>query len=300
MFSDKDLQQIEGKGLTVDKVNQQIDTFKNGVSFLNLKEAANIDSGILKLSEEDKAVYIKQFETKTEDLAIVKFVPASGAATRMFKFLFQFLEEYDSEKESVNAYINRNKANDMSLFLVGLEKFPFYKKVLEETKRITKDYDTISVSEQVLAFIKTMLDEDKLNMSFYPKGLFPFHKYKDHNATAFEEHLFEAALYASSNGKADLHFTISEKHKDKFDEEFTRIEEIVERKTNIPKYVSEYISKNIYSLIQFITKNKHMEHIFFTIVTNWTLICVYYSIFKQFFTSKNYIMTYFKINFNLF
>jgi len=256
MFSDKDLQQIEGKGLTVDKVNQQIDTFKNGVSFLNLKEAANIDSGILKLSDEDKAVYIKQFETKTEDLSIVKFVPASGAATRMFKFLFQFLEEYDSEKESVNAYINRNKANDMSLFLVGLEKFPFYKKVLEETKRITKDYDALSVSEQVLAFIKTMLDEDKLNMSFYPKGLFPFHKYKDHNATAFEEHLFEAALYASSNGKADLHFTISEKHKDKFDEEFTRIEEIVERKTNTAFNITYSYQKESTDTIAVTSKNE--------------------------------------------
>ena len=77
-----------------------------------------------------------------------------------------------------------------------------------------------------------MLDEDKLNFSFYPKGLLPFHKYREHNATAFEEHLFEAALYCASNGKARLHFTISEKHEDKFDEEFQRIEKIVERKKN--------------------------------------------------------------------
>jgi hypothetical protein len=193
MFSNKDIQQIERKGLTVGRINQQIGTFTAGVPFLNLKEAANIDSGILRFSEGQKMAFIELFESKTEDLSIIKFVPASGAATRMFKFLFQFLEDYNPDVESVNAYINRNKASDMSLFLVGLEKFPFYKNVLEETKRITQDYDNLSVSEQVLAFIKTMLDKDKLNMSFYPKGLFPFHKYKDHNATAFEEHLFEAA-----------------------------------------------------------------------------------------------------------
>ncbi|NQX86560.1 MAG: DUF4301 family protein [Flavobacteriaceae bacterium] len=232
MFSNKDIQQIENKKLTVNDIYQQIGIFTRGVPYLNLKEAANVNSGILKILDDQKQEFVKLFDSKTKDLDIVKFVPASGAATRMFKFLFQFLEDYNPNDESVNAYINRNKANDMSLFLVGLEKFPFYKEVLNETKRTTLDYGALSVSEQVLAFIKTMLDEDKLNMSFYPKGLFPFHKYKDHNATAFEEHLFEAALYAASNGEADLHFTISEKHKDKFDKEFARIEEIVERKTN--------------------------------------------------------------------
>jgi hypothetical protein len=256
MFSNKDIQQIERKGLTVDRINQQIGTFTAGVPFLNLKEAANIDSGILRFSEGQKMAFIELFESKTEDLSIIKFVPASGAATRMFKFLFQFLEDYNPDVESVNAYINRNKANDMSLFLVGLEKFPFYKNVLEETKRITQDYENLSVSEQVLAFIKTMLDEDKLNMSFYPKGLFPFHKYKDHNATAFEEHLFEAALYASAKGKADLHFTISEKHKDKFDKEFRRIEEIVERKTNTAFNISYSYQKESTDTIAVTNKNE--------------------------------------------
>ena len=82
-----------------------------------------------------------------------------------------------------------------------------------------------------MEFIKTMLDEDRLNYSFHPKGLIPFHKYKEHVSTAFKEHLFEAALYASSNNKASLHFTISEKYKHEFDEEFKYIEEYVEIKT---------------------------------------------------------------------
>src|SRR5690554_1263014 len=81
-------------------------------------------------------------------------------------------------------------------------------------------------------FVKTMLDEDKLNYGFSPKGLLPFHLYKEHTATAFEEHLFEAALYASANNKAVLHYTISEKYKDIFDDEFKKIQTIVERKTN--------------------------------------------------------------------
>jgi hypothetical protein len=256
MFSDKDLQQIENKGLTLELVNQQINRFIKGVPFLNLKEAANINSGILKLSAIDEARYVSIFETYKERLALVKFVPASGAATRMFKFLFQFLEDYNPNKESINAYINRNKATDMSLFLVGLEKFPFYKDVLEHVKQHVENYDQLSTSEQLLAFIKTMLDADKLNMSFYPKGLFPFHKYKDHNATAFEEHLFEAALYAASNGVANLHFTISEKHKDKFDAEFSRIEKIVEAKTQTAFNITFSYQKEATDTIAVTNKNE--------------------------------------------
>ena len=231
-LTDQDILQIEKKGLTVDKVNAQIEVFKKGIPFTNLVSAATIGNGILNPDVEEQANYVSFFDTKKSEVSIVKFTPASGAATRMFKFLFQFLDEYNPEIGSINAFINRNKAKELSLFFVGLEKFPFYAEVIEKAKQLYPNFDSLNDSQQKLIFIKTMLDEDKLNFSFYPKGLLPFHKYREHNATAFEEHLFEAALYCASNGKARLHFTISEKHEDKFDEEFQRIEKIVERKKN--------------------------------------------------------------------
>ena len=230
-FTEKDIQQIESKKLTVEKVNAQIRLFKSGIPFVNLKNAANIGNGILKFSEADKKHAIELFEKKRNQKSILKFVPASGAATRMFKFLFQFIEEYDVNNESVNSYINRNKASELSLFLVGVEKFPFYNQVLSKVKELIPNFNSLSQDEKKLEFIKTMLEEDKLNYGFYPKGLLPFHQYKDHVSTAFEEHLFEAALYASSNNEANLHFTISETHKHIFDAEFKRIKEIVEAKT---------------------------------------------------------------------
>ena len=231
-LTDQDILQIEKKGLTVDKVNAQIEVFKKGIPFTNLVSAATIGNGILNPDVEEQANYVSFFDTKKSEVSIVKFTPASGAATRMFKFLFQFLDEYNPEIGSINAFINRNKAKELSLFFVGLEKFPFYAEVIEKAKQLYPNFDSLNDSQQKLIFIKTMLDEDKLNFSFYPKGLLPFHKYREHNATAFEEHLFEAALYCASNGKARLHFTISEKHEDKFDEEFQRIEKVVERKKN--------------------------------------------------------------------
>jgi len=231
-FSESDLKQLRNKGLTIDQVNDQLELIRQGLPFVNLKAAATIGSGILKLSESDKAMAIDFFEAKRNRISIVKFVPASGAATRMFKFLFQFLQDYDPKKESINSYINRNKATDMSIFLVGLEQFPFYDEVINKAKELDPNFNKLKSNQRHLLFIKTMLDTDKLNLSFYPKGLLPFHKYQNHNASSFEEHLFEAALYISSNDEANLHFTISEIHNHVFDEEFKRIEEIVERKTN--------------------------------------------------------------------
>ena len=231
-LTEKDIKQIEDKGLTIEKVKAQIELFKTGIPFVNLQDAANIGSGILRLSETEKDQAINFFESKRNSKRILKFVPASGAATRMFKFLFQFLHEYDLTKETINSYINRNKASDLSLFFVGLEKFPFYEEVINESKKLYPDFKSLSEDEKKVIIIKVLLDSDKLNYGFYPKGLLPFHKYEDHISTAFEEHLFEAALYASSNNKADLHFTVSEIHKHIFDEEFNRIQEIVEDRTN--------------------------------------------------------------------
>lgn len=231
MFSDKDIKQIESKGLTLQKVKEQIGLFEAGLPFITISDVATIGNGINELSETKKQHYIDYYESKRNQVSIIKFVPASGAATRMFKFLFMFLKNYNINKESINSYINRNKALDLSLFFVGLEKFPFYDKVLNKAKELDPDFDVLSGNEQKFLFVKTMLDENGLNYGFCPKGLLPFHKYKGHVSTAFEEHLFEAALCTSSNGKANLHFTISEKYNHTFDEEFRRIQHIVEEKT---------------------------------------------------------------------
>ncbi len=233
-FTPNDIEQIKIKGLTVDKVESQIHLFKTGIPFTNIAEAATIDNGIISLDEERINEAIALFEGKKDSLSLLKFVPASGAATRMFKFLFKFLKEYNPNKESLNAFINKNNFRDLALFLVGIEKFPFYHQIIETLKTKNIDFDSLSSEDKALYFVKTMLDESQLNFGNSPKGLLPFHKYKsNHISTAFEEHLYEAALYDSVNNKAELHFTISERFKDKFSEEFKRIEEYVEKTTSV-------------------------------------------------------------------
>jgi len=116
IFSEKDIKQIEQKGLSLKKVKNQIELFETGIPFINLVAEATINEGILRLSEKEIQESMSFYESKKDIISILKFVPASGAATRMFKFLYSFLEEYDLEKESINSYINRHKNNDLSLF----------------------------------------------------------------------------------------------------------------------------------------------------------------------------------------
>ncbi len=254
-FTKKDIQQIQDKGLTVEKVNAQIELFNKGLPFINLKSVATVGKGILKLSQEEHQSYINYFNKKRNNVSFIKFVPASGAATRMFKFLFDFLKDFKPDEETINAYVNRKKASDLSIFFVGIKKFPFYYKVKQRLYKDYKDFDDLPINHQLLLFIKTMLQKSKLDYGNYPKGLFLFHQYKDYVATAFEEHLFEAALYASTKKKANLHFTVSEKHNHKFDKEYKRIEEIVKKKTNTEFNISYSFQKQSTDTIAVNSKN---------------------------------------------
>ena len=256
-FSKKDIEQIERKGLTLEQVERQIRVFENGLPFTNLVSAATINDGIVKLNSQQIKHYVQLFDTKKEDNHIIKFVPASGAATRMFKFLYKFLDEFNLEKNSINWYINRHKNMNLSMFYIGIEKFPFFHIVKERLLDNYPDFDELSINEQGYYFVRMMLDEDKLNYGNYPKGLLPFHLYKNQVvATAFGEHLYESALYSPSDKSTELHFTISERHEHKFDEEFKRIEERVEEKTGSKFDISFSYQKESTDTIAVTPKNK--------------------------------------------
>ncbi|WP_040280483.1 DUF4301 family protein [Psychroserpens damuponensis] len=256
-FTEKDIKQIESKGLTVEQVNAQIRLFENGLPFANLVSEATIGNGILKLSQEETNHFISKFDAERNKYSILKFVPASGAATRMFKFLFAFLDAYNIDQGSINYYINRTKNKDLSLFFVGLEKFPFYHIVVDKLKDTYSDFEDKSINEQGLRFVQMMLHSDKLDYGNSPKGLLPFHQYKNQTlSTAFEEHLYESALYSSSLESAKLHFTISEKHKHRFDEEFARIEKKVEAKSGSAFDISFSYQKESTDTIAVNSKNK--------------------------------------------
>lgn len=188
MFTDKEREQIEAHGLTVEQVKHQIENFRKGFPYLKVVSAASPADGILILTPEQVAEAVERYETEAPKLKIQKFVPASGAATRMFKELFEFVNE---DKRSAG----------IDQLLDNLDKFAFY----PELKQFVADSDDDKA--KVEAIVKS-----GLCYGAKPKGLVTFHAYPEGNRKAVEEHLAEGAMYASSNGVAKIHFTVSPEH----------------------------------------------------------------------------------------
>lgn len=233
-----DFIEIQQREISLDKIKNQFDFLTNGIQAVNLDRAAKLGDGIKSLSEEEAIYYANYFDEKKNHLKLKKFVPASGAASRMFKFLNEFLHDFKLGEESINAYINRKKAKNLSLFLIGLEKFPFYNEVLNQAKNAFPDYDQWPYDSRYFAFIKMLLSKNDFDFAGKPKGVLPFHKYPSHVATPIEEHLNEAVIYSNSNQKANLHFTVSEEHQTAFEQIVKSVKPRIERNSQTEVNVS--------------------------------------------------------------
>ena len=231
-FSGQDYLQILETEIPLSAIEKQLNIFRNGVNKSILNRPAVLNDGIIKLTKEEFQKYSDYFDTKKDKLKLKKFVPASGAASRMFKFLNEFLNEFDIENESINAYINRKKGNNLSVFLAGMEKFPFFKLIEKKLKDVYPDFDSWHKDQKNYHFIKMMLDLSHFDYANKPKGILPFHNYKNHIATPIEEHLIESVLYASSNGNSNLHFTVSEIHKVQFEKTLNKVKSKIESENN--------------------------------------------------------------------
>jgi nicotinamide riboside kinase len=230
-FSSLDFVQIYEYGISLENIENQLNIFKNGIAKTVLVEPAKVFKGILKLSENDFQQKADFFDANKATLKLKKFVPASGAASRMFKFLSTFLNEFDIENESINAYINRKKDSELSIFIVGLEKFPFFEQVDAKLKEVFPDFNALERDYKNYYFIKLLLSPDYFDFANKPKGVLPFHKYKTHIATAIEEHLYECAYYSSSNNSSHLQFTVSETHQSQFENVVNSVKSKVENES---------------------------------------------------------------------
>ena len=133
-LSPKDLEQLDSKGISKEKVNNQIQTFKEGIPFVQLSQAAVVGNGILRFSEKEQLDLLQYFEDNRKELELLKFVPASGAASRMFKAMFNFLDSYDPSKEELSEYIERTGDQDAKKFTENLSDFPFYDLIMSRIK----------------------------------------------------------------------------------------------------------------------------------------------------------------------
>ncbi|MCI5504880.1 MAG: DUF4301 family protein [Prevotella sp.] len=204
MLSERDLMQIADKGISEKQIENQLNEFKTGFPFLRLEAAASVERGIVATTAESRDKYEKCWEQfKAAGNKVVKFVPASGAASRMFKDMFAFVDaEYDKPTTDFE-----------KKYFDNIEKFAFYDELNEAClKNEGKDIPTLLADGNFKAVASQMLRPEGLNYGQLPKGLLLFHKYAEGPRTPMEEHLVEAALYAASNGEAHIHFTVSHEH----------------------------------------------------------------------------------------
>lgn len=238
MLTQNNMLQIKSQGLSEAEVKKQLQIFERGIPFANIVEAASVDKGIFLYSEKEQEDFVGLFESKKKDLDLLKFVPASGAATRMFSFLHQFLEQFNPNKDNIISFLQKSEHKDLKIFFNALRNFPFSDLVFKKLHAKFPDYENFEDGKRYYLFVQEMLEEDGMNFSNTPKGLVPFHRRGENYITAFGEQLFEAAFYATSNGTAHLHFTVSEEHEEKFKNRYVEIQDLVERKTQVQFKIS--------------------------------------------------------------
>ena len=201
MFTLKDLEQLSAKGIGMDVVERQLDYFRNGFPFLQLDRAATCGDGILHLTDDETEKLAQTYDRKSGKCTIYKFVPASGAASRMFKDLYEYLSAGEKMKSAaVQEVFDR------------LDDFAFY----QELDKII-EIRMIDASDKG-KIVEAILRQNGLNYGNLPKGMLLFHQYEDGARTALEEHLVEGAQYAANaDGSVHLHFTVSPEHQQGFE-----------------------------------------------------------------------------------
>ncbi|MEL7586064.1 MAG: DUF4301 family protein [Prolixibacteraceae bacterium] len=223
MFTEKDMTAIRERGSDPEAVMTQLENFRSGFPFLHLIKPATPGDGITKLSETEIPELTGHFDESVEHgISLMKFVPASGAASRMFKTLFE-------AKQSLNAGAPESETladKELKAFVGGLRNFGFY----NELKKISgKPPEQLGLAE----ILNLLLTGAGLNYGNLPKGLLLFHRYGDSARTPFEEHCIEGAFYAKNSDRTvKIHFTVSPEHQPNFEEHLAGIRQKMEQTTD--------------------------------------------------------------------
>ena len=225
MLTQQDLKQLAQKGISEQQIETQLGQFKTGFPFLKLEAAAAIGRGIVAPTSDEGRKYVDAWQKyKAAGKRVVKFVPASGAASRMFKDMFAFVDaDYDKPTTDFE-----------KKYFDNIDKFAFY----GELDAVCQKNNGKGIKELVKegnfkAVAANMLKAEGLNYGQLPKGLLLFHNYPEGPRTPMEEHLVEGALYAASNGEAHVHFTVSHEHMDLFKQKVAQKADMYAKKYGI-------------------------------------------------------------------
>ena len=212
----KELSDDKGLIISPERIVGQIKTFEKGISPLKLVRACTIGDGIKLISDDEKEYFLKNFQAALDEGRIIKFVPASGAATRMFKKQLSVrskFEKIDLDKLKRLAADADNDCKATLEFFNNIGRFAFYEALVDIVEENKKNISELIAEENILEVIRLVADSEGLNYANLPKGCILFHSYPDRARTAFEEHIVEAINYSTGKDKVvKIHFTISPEH----------------------------------------------------------------------------------------
>ena len=201
---------------STEKIIWQIRTFETGISPLKLVRPCTIEDGIKIISENEKEHFIKIFQNALDNGRIIKFVPASGAATRMLRKQLSFISRFEKIDYNTLKELAQNGDEDCKAaleFFTNIDRFAFFKKLSDLIEEKGKNISELISERNVTELLHLVTDSDGLNYSNLPKGCILFHSYQEGPRTAFEEHIVEAINYSAGKDKvAKIHFTISPEH----------------------------------------------------------------------------------------
>ncbi|MBR1798584.1 MAG: DUF4301 family protein [Bacteroidales bacterium] len=211
--TDNDLLRLDVLGLTPETVQRQIDNFHNGFPKIVLDAAATIDNGGIKQLDDAQINHFeKVYRTQIKGKRLLKFVPASGAATRMFKDLYAFSSSYFGVAGNF-----AKEFPEVKSFLENIRTFAFFDDLRACMLKSDLDIEDYLQRGDYTTIINYLLKEQYLGYGFLPKALLKFHRYGALQRTALEEHIVEGAMYARcSNDNVNLHLTISPEHRKLF------------------------------------------------------------------------------------
>lgn len=210
MFTSQDLDLLQEKGISRAQLDAQLDRFKNGFPYLPIVAASSIRNGLMKVEAEEQNVYFEAWQTALkEGKKVTKFVPASGAASRMFKDLFAFLDADYTEPTT----------DFEKTFFEQVRRFAFFKTLDEKCVKLYQQGVVALCAEgRHKDVVASLLGAEGLEYGNLPKGLLLFHAYSEGNRTPVGEHLTEGALYAKDGAnRVNIHFTVSEEHQQLFE-----------------------------------------------------------------------------------
>jgi hypothetical protein len=226
VFTHDDKRFFKEIGISEEKVQQQLSLFQKGSKHVCLDRAATVDDGIKQCTAQEIDEYVHCFEKRKSSFSLIRFIPASGMATRMFKFLHYFISNYQPNEETLRSYLNRKRTYKLGVFLGGIEKFPFFNKLKNS---LTSPNDEAYNADYRYDFIRKLIDQ----FSTKPKALFPFHNYGSFNRVAAEEQLYLSKEFAAVDETLRIHFTIPPETEKSFERTLQPIVQEFKEKHNI-------------------------------------------------------------------